>query len=252
MTEQITVNSERLEVALDMDETMGHMSPGSIAFQLCLLYTGRVPDKAIFVDYYLRKGGARPGLEQLLQTLESWKRIGRIGMVAIFTAADNRNGWVTFMKECLELYAETPGLFSRILTREDLRCVQTPYGMQTVKDLSILSENAHSVVLIDDKPKNGINGYVIGVPEYIQDVDIILLKEWMKATIPANVHEIESAFADDAEKHPLNHRDFSSDSALLDVLKTLETMLTAVYPLVETSTNMSTEIEDLNHVRPFI
>jgi hypothetical protein len=239
MDSSVTCNTVPLTVVLDMDDTMGQVSAGSIAFQLCLGYTDRVLDKDMFVTSYLLKGGARPWLKQMLQTLAHWKRIGRIGVVAIFTAADNTNGWVTFIKECLELYAETPRLFSRILTRPDLSCVQTPNGMQLVKDLSVFSNNVHNVVLIDDRPENGINGYVIGVPAYTPDVDTTYLKECMKATIPAHMAEIEKVFAGDAEKHPLNHLNFSGDTVLLEVLKTLETMLTGVYPLVETSTNMS-------------
>ena len=209
-----TCNDQKLTTVFDMDETMGAFGAGSIAFKLCLKYTGRVPDKAMFVAYYLLKGGARPWLKQMLQTLERWKRIGRIGVVAIFTAADNKNGWVTFIKDCLELYAETPSLFSRILTREDLRCVQTQYGKQIVKDLSLVSPDAESVVLIDDKPANVLNGYVIRVAEYRQHVDITDLKEWLKATISDHKDDIETIFKEDALLHPSNGVDYSRDADL--------------------------------------
>ena len=93
--------------------------------------------------------------------------------------------------------------------------------MRTVKDLSLLSPDAEHVVLIDDKPEYALNGYVIGVPEYTQDVDITGLEEWMKATIPAHADEIESVFADDALKHPPNGEDFSEDAALDDSIENL-------------------------------
>ena len=112
-------------VALDLDETTGAWGAGSLAFKMCHEYAGRVPPIAIFVDYYLERGGARPWLKQLLKTLEEWKRIGRIDEVAIFTSASNSNGWVTFLKECMELYAETPGLFGPVSHARTRDCSDT-------------------------------------------------------------------------------------------------------------------------------
>ena len=210
---------------MDLDETAGNFALLNLAYKMFRKFAGKAPPTDMFVRHYLECGGARPWLKPLLKTLEEWKRIGRIDEVAIFTSASNLNGWVTFLKECMELYAQTPGLFEKCLTREDapLGFLESG-GQRTVKDLSLVSPDAEHVVLIDDKPEYAVNGYVIGVPEYKQDVCITGLKEWMKTEIPTHVDQIESVFAYDAATHPLNQRDFSADDALYNAAQVLNTI----------------------------
>eukprot|EP00658_Telonema_sp_P-2_P052734 TRINITY_DN40_c0_g1_i6.p1 TRINITY_DN40_c0_g1~~TRINITY_DN40_c0_g1_i6.p1 ORF type:complete len:208 (+),score=36.09 TRINITY_DN40_c0_g1_i6:173-796(+) len=172
-------------------------------------------------------GGARPWLRELLQTLEEWKRVNRIDEVAIFTSASNLDGWVTFLEECIEDYAGTADLFGRCITRE--RCPLAPTGFggtRTFKDLSLISENAESVVLLDDKPDFVRNGYVIGVPEYRQDVAIDALERHMKSLLPQFEDDISQVFAVDRCNHPPNQLDFSKD----DVLRKAVQVLTGLFP----------------------
>jgi len=212
-------------VAFDLDETTGAWGAGSLAFKMFHKFAGKAPPTEMFVRHYLECGGARPWLKQLLKTLEEWKRIGRIDEVAIFTAASNSNGWVTFLQECMELYAQTPGLFETCIARENSPlAVSESGGVRTVKDLSLVSPDAEHVVLIDDKPEYALNGYVIGVPEYTQDVCITGLMEWMKAAIPTHADQIESVFAADAASHPPNHLDFRADDALYNAAQVLNTI----------------------------
>ena len=93
--------------------------------------------------------------------------------------------------------------------------------MRVVKDMSMLALDPKRVVLIDDKPEFGINGYVIGVPEYRPNLDIDDLMQCMITNIPTHAAAIESIFAADARKHPPTAIDTASDSALYDAAQVL-------------------------------
>ena len=225
-------------VVFDLDETAGAWGAGSLAFKLFHKFTGRDPPIDMFVRHYLAQGGARPGLRRLLQTLEGWKRCGRIDEVGIFTAASNSNGWVTFLQECMEMYSQTPGLFQSCIAREDspLAASETG-GVRTVKDLSLVSPDAEHVVLIDDKPEFALNGYVIGVPEYTQHVNITGLVQWMQTEMPLVGDQIEAVFVDDLESYPPNGLDFSADDALWNAEQLLNTIFPE--PMLEPSLDLS-------------
>merc|ERR1712195_52082 len=212
-------------VVFDLDETTGAWGAGSLAFKMFHKFAGKAPPTNMFVRHYLECGGARPWLRELLKTLEEWKRIGRIDEVAIFTAASNSNGWVTFLQDCMELYAQTPGLFETCIARENSPlAVSESGGVRTVKDLSLVSPDAEHVVLIDDKPEYALNGYVIGVPEYTQHVCTTALVNWMKTAIPTHADQITAVFADDQEGYPPNGIDFSADNALWNAAQVLTTI----------------------------
>ena len=102
--------------------------------------------------------------------------------------------------------------------------------MRTIKDLSIVSPDPKHVVLIDDKPDYAINEYVIGVPEYTQDVCITStgLKEWMKQEIPTHADRIEAVFAANRASYQPNAFDFSCD----DVLWKAGRMLRTIFPSI--------------------
>lgn len=212
-------------MALDLDETLGAWGLGSLAFKMFLKFGDGIPPPVdMFVDGYLAKGGARPWLKELLQTLEWWKRTSRIDEVCIFTAASNHEGWVSYLESCIEAYAGTPGLFGRCFTRESSELIPSDSGIRTLKDLSVLSPNPEHVVLLDDKPDYALNGYVIGVPEYSQDVCVNQLAEMMVACLPEFEEDIHLIFAADRESHPPNDLDFSADDALRNAVQVLATI----------------------------
>ncbi len=203
-------------VALDLDETTGSWGLGSLAYQVWIAL-GQRPESLVrpFVEHYMAAGGARPYLRELLRELQEWQRQGRIDKVAIFTSASNLNGWVDFLKRCMEEYAQTPGLFGQCLAREQsLQAARTSGGVRTVKDLSLLSSDANQVVLLDDKPRYAINGYVIGVPEYDQSVNAADLVQWMKARLPEHAEQIDTTFEKDSINHPPSPINYSGDGAL--------------------------------------
>ena len=102
----------------------------------------------------------------------------------------------------------------------------------SLKDLSQVSPDAEQVVLIDDKPHFALNGYVIGVPEYTQDVPIAHLKERMKMDIPSRAEDIETVFAADSCNHPPNSLDFSRDDALFNACRVLDQIFPSEQPTI--------------------
>lgn len=217
-------------VALDLDETAGSWGTGSLGYRASILFSKTPPPTALFVQSYMEKGGARPGLRQALETLKVWKEIGRIDEVAIFTSASNEDGWIDYLIRCMEEYAGTPGLFGRRLTREDSPEVKSSCGqIRTLKDLSLLSSDADSVVLIDDKPQYAINGRVIAVSEYCQAGFEDEMFEWICAEVPDHASEIQNALMSDRIQYPPSKKDFSGDTALWRVMTELE----QVFPLCQ-------------------
>ena len=210
-------------VALDLDETAGSWGLGSLAYQVWIAL-GQRPEPLVrpFVDHYMAAGGARPYLRELLGELQEWQRQGRIDKVAIFTSASNLNGWVDFLKRCMEEYAQTPELFGQCLCREHaVQHARTTGGLRTIKDLSLLSSDASQVALLDDKPRYAVNGYVIGVPEYDQSVNAADLIQWMKARLPEHAEQIDATFEKDSFNHAPKPIDYSGDAALNGCIQVL-------------------------------
>jgi len=208
-------------VVLDLDETTGSWGLASLAYKMFIRFAGYQPPTNLFVKHYLELGGARPFLREFLRTLQRWKQANRIDEVAIFTSASNAQGWVSYLQRCMEEYAGTADLFGRCIAREDAPLAPSTNGTRTIKDLSMISTDRASVVLVDDKPEYALNGYVIGVPEYTQDVVIESLAGEMKKTLPDYVDDIDAVFAADRTQYPLNNVDFSGDEALVNSIQVL-------------------------------
>lgn len=210
---------QRKAVAVDLDETAGEWGKGSLAHTAWMHFGGDIDAfRKPFIEHYMEQKGARPYLKEFLQTLRDWKRERRINMVAIFTSASNKKGWVEFLVGCMEEYAATPGLFDVVLAREQSYSVD---GNRTVKDLSKLCPDPNQVALVDDKPAYAINGHVIGVAEYTYDPDTEALVTYMKGAIPRAAEEIQAAFDYDELVHQRCEVDQSADTALQNCVNDL-------------------------------
>ena len=185
--------SNKRVVALDNDETLASWRQGSILYSLWLELAGHAPSTKQFVEFYLKKGGARPGTRALLQTLAKRLKGGSIDQVALYTGASNQGNWVIFVKDCLELYADTPGVFSRVICREpDSLCQKG----RLLKDLRKLSPDPARVVLVDDKPQYAGGGMVIGVTEFQATVDIEQLVKQLRAEVKTEAkHRVDKYLA---------------------------------------------------------
>ena len=106
------------------------------------------------------RGGARPYLGELLQTASKLKENNLVDEVLIFTAADNSSGWVDFLKNAMEIYTGTTGMFRWVFHR-------TSCGAGIYKDLRLVYEgDDRRILLIDDRPTLAVNGIVLGIPAY--------------------------------------------------------------------------------------
>ena len=190
-------------VALDNDETTGSWGQGSLLYMLWLRVLGHKPLVSDFVDKYLALGGARPGMIELLRHLHQMKTSGRIDEVVMFTGASDHDGWVTFLKDCLEEYAGTPGLFGRLLSRQHNSRTACDGSGRMWKDLSLVSPKPEQVVLIDDKPEYCLNGTVVGVSEYREFVPTSALTELLQSQVKsvAQKNAISRVIERDAEEH---------------------------------------------------
>jgi hypothetical protein len=222
----------RRAVVFNLDFTIGSLRMALVMYFVHLRLTGRAPPVAMFVQYYLEEGGARPYLKELLVKLAEWKHAERINEVSIFASASNANGWVTFLKQCMELYAGTPGLFDQIIAREQCPRVMTATGLRILVDLSRISAHPNYVVLISHNPEYAINGRVIAVAPYRQYTGD-MFKDKMKERVPDHSETIEQLFKTGKRTCHPDMSDFSTDIALNDTaLKHVPTVLEMIFPPV--------------------
>ena len=234
-------------VALDNDETTGSWGRASLLYRLWVNVVGRKPSVDDFVDHYLAYGGARPGLANLLRELDQLKQNGSIDEVVMFTSASDKDGWVSFLKECLERFGHTPGLFGRVLSMQG-NSARAANG-RMLKDLSLVSPDPFHVVLVDDKPEYAWKGYVIGVPEYSANVPINKLVAKLVQHVPSQERRSEVSFVlrRDHEIHPPSTQDFSEDDYLQRILPALKNVF--VKNKSETETRRAEAPSDLNSLK---
>ena len=106
--------------------------------------------------------------------------------------SDGKAGYVHFLKECIELYCKTPGIYDKILHRNNVVAGTSSCGA-TIKDLGnvlltyqqrkvlcgndsykrkkmdiYVNRSTRNILMVDDKPSNirRRSGSVAGVPQY--------------------------------------------------------------------------------------
>ena len=202
-------------VVLDVDGTLLSQVALSLVFQIFRKFKSGIPvPSAPFIDRYLAKGGIRPWVVELFKTLAEWKATGRIKRVLIYTAARNDDGWVTFLKDCLEEHAGTSGLIEECMCREDCEVRRMhDGGVIAEKDLTKISEE-NDVVIFEDKPewvKNANADNVIKVTQYKKQVCMQSIEEWITGLIPAHAEEIANCLQRDRDRHLVVQEDNSGD-----------------------------------------
>ena len=215
--EAIEDEGDKVCVVLDMDECLVQTGPTSVFHSGFLLEYGRNSTVPVggFVKHYLARGGARPWLMELLKMLKDWLDQGRIDKVIIYTASPNESGWVTFMQQCLEVYAGTPGLFGDCLSRKDCELVHLEQGGRAYqKDLMKIGSGYKVRVMVDDKPEHVRNGFKIGVTAYTQKVNMDAMYKWAKELLPTHWAQISAALKEDSELYPGSCEDQSQDDSL--------------------------------------
>ena len=201
-------------VILDNDECTGSYALGATTY--LYLKSENVPlSPKTFSEQYLAIGGARPGTLQLLQMLYKYKHYNTNHKLSVimFTAAENVNGWVDFLKQALEIYAKTPGLFDDVLTRKDC----TYYNGRFFKDLNKTPFGYR--IMIEDTPENVLNHDLIyQVDRYVFPVDISSL-----------VSRLPSSYSTDIFiKQSFKHLNFEESSDLYSIVNSLSSVLTSL------------------------
>jgi hypothetical protein len=173
-------------LVLDNDECIGAWSFASGLHSLFSSYiptnTGIKTDiciqvlKSGLLKYYFNNGGARPGTKDTLKLAKISKDIGTIDKVIMYTSASNNNGWVDFLKECLEEFADVKGVYDLVLHKDNSSKVVISDGA-TYKYMSLVLEKLQyskntEIFMVDDKPHNIIGDAVkIAVSQYRHIVD---------------------------------------------------------------------------------
>jgi len=198
-----------LYVYLDLDETLGFFGMNSTIYKKFKKYIFSEPPIDL-INYLFDNGVVRPHLKKFLQTLDRWKKEGKIHGVGIFTAASNKDGWVNFNKKCLENYTGT--LFDKVITRE----IALAHGAEMkkeigdnniiykriIKNLKLVSPIPENVILVDDKPEYVINGIVIDVPQYIQELSDDDFNKLIGMLKKYNNDDFVRSIQNDRENHP--------------------------------------------------
>lgn len=218
-------------VALSTDQVPGSLS-GMRRIYERLLKAGLEPPVQLFLSC-LRSGTARPFLRELFLKLREWLQQGRIDRVVIYTTESNENGWVSFIANCLEEYAETPDLIDQVITREQCPRARIPgapstsssddgAGLHVFKDLSLLSPDPQRVVIIQGQPEYIVNGLVIGVPDYNANVPFDRVKEYLVSELKWDPAAADAAKRADMAGHPLSQEDWTQDNAFEVTISELE------------------------------
>ena len=128
--------------------------------------------KQSLINHYFSNGGARPGTKDILKLIKFYKDSGMIDGVAMFTSATNKYGWVNFLKDCLEQYADVVGIYDIVLHNDNTKSDRASDGsilkcMDLVINNFELQDEKTSIIVIDDKPHNIVgDSYRIGVSPY--------------------------------------------------------------------------------------
>ena len=189
-------------IVLDNDECLGQFG----LFSCLYVYARMTRDpykidlnelKKSCVRYLFPNGVARPYLRELFNILKYLKENNKIDGVVMYTSApnnlsDGKSGYVYFLKECIELYCNSPNIYDKVLHRNNVIAKTSKCGA-TIKDLGnvLLTHQkrrvlagkdtadkrrinhkvntmTHNIIMIDDKPRNirSRSGRAIGVSPY--------------------------------------------------------------------------------------
>jgi hypothetical protein len=190
-------------ISLDNDECLGQFGLFS-----CLYVYARYSRDPYKVDlrllrnacvkYLFPYGVGRPHLTDMFQLIKRLKEKGKINKLVMYTSApnnlsDGKGGYVHFLKDCIEQYCGTPGIYDKVLHRNNVIARVSRCGA-TIKDLgntlltssqrktlvqskntkekrklkNYVNENTKYIFMVDDKPGN-VNkrsGKVMGVSPY--------------------------------------------------------------------------------------
>lgn len=165
--------SPPIAVVFDMDECTGTWAYGGIFYSL-LRYLGKEDDPGARKIYlkYIYPYVVRPGFRRCLRLLQRYKMKGKVQDVVCYTA-NTGVGYPEFIRDCYEMDAGTPGLFTAVFVTH--RGEANSYGEKDLSELKRLHPEYvppyRNVLAFDDRTeawttRNGSRKRVVRVSPY--------------------------------------------------------------------------------------
>jgi len=156
-------------VILDLDECLVQVGLYSIILKSYKQYNRykAYPDpnfsiKHIFEGHGMRPGAFRPGLKELIQVCRRLLDEKKLDELVVYTSASDANGWVNYILECIEVYANVPpNTINRYIAREHHFNPARDGG--GIKDMTIVVDSVNypmanksikNCIMVDDRIYN--------------------------------------------------------------------------------------------------
>ena len=177
----------KVVIAIDNDECIGSWGDLSLLYSILKHEYSEEPDIDLFVKIMNDACCIRPYVKDLFNKIIILKSKGIIYKVFMCTAASNKNGWVTFLAKILErwiggkIYDDI--IFGELI-EEWHRCNKSSpsNNIGYIKNMDMIREildfkyscktDELTIIAIDDRPSNIMNGIAIGVSPYYVAVNI--------------------------------------------------------------------------------
>jgi hypothetical protein len=183
-------------IAIDNDECIGSWVVMSMLFGFCARSARHHLSPALFARMMADALVIRPGVAELFETVMQLRHQGYVHSVVMCTAASNRTGWVSFLRQSLETWFATrrsavtscaplPALvYDHVITGDEMEDWLLKRGLPSVhahgcmiKDMDMVRETCGvgsdvPVVMIDDRPGGIVHGVTIPVPPFEVGVDV--------------------------------------------------------------------------------
>lgn len=171
-------------IVLDNDECLGQFG----LFSTLYVYARYTKDpykidlnilRNSCVKYLFPYGVARPYLINMFKLIEKFKNSGKIDGLIMYTSApnslsDGKSGYVYFLKDCIEQYCGTRGIYDKVLHRNNVVAKVSSCGA-TIKDLgnTLLTANNRKLLMNSQNTpgKKKLTTYVNNYTKYICMVD---------------------------------------------------------------------------------
>ena len=232
-------------IVIDNDECIGSWNDLSLLYSILKYEYSKEPDIDLFVKIMNDTCCIRPYVKDLFNKIISLKSKGIICKVFMCTAASNKIGWVTFLSKILERWIGEK-IYDDIIFGEQIQewhiynksSVANNIGY--IKNMDMIRELLHfkysyksdkfTIIAIDDRPSNIINGIAIGVSPYRIAVNIY---EVLKLYYPDNYAYLmgkhELVINDSWERYLKNPLVYSKAYADNDIFKGIKHIEKIIY-----------------------
>lgn len=176
----LPIKMNSVVVVVDNDECVGSWRQMARMHRAHIL-KGCIPSVGKFVEFMERTSAVRPGVRELLTSLQCAKASGAVHSVVMCTAATDAFGWVSFLRVVLETWLGL-GVYDHVIDRRMLETWHAAHRRPAfssvhncmVKDMALVRRlcavgNDCPVVVIDDRPEGvvGDNTFALRVCPYV-------------------------------------------------------------------------------------